>query len=122
MPEQKKHPHTPTVDKLMAAVIQVQDLNNVTKALGKVGLTVTQLSSTGAFLERRNATLLIGMAAGQEELAMEAIRKTCRQRVQYISTPLEGAPLPIPLATPITVGGAIVFTFDVERYVEIVNS
>lgn len=117
--EKKISPPKRTIDKLMAAVIQIQDLNNVTRALGKAGLTVTQLSSTGAFLERRNTTLLIGMAEGQEELALEAIKKTCRRRVQYISTPLEGAPLPIPLATPITVGGAIVFTFDVEKYVEI---
>jgi len=119
MAEEMKSSRMPAVDKLMAAVIQIQDLNNVTKALGKAGLTVTQLSSTGAFLERRNVTLLIGMAAGQEEVALETIRKTCRQRVQYISTPLEGAPMPIPLATPIIVGGAIVFTFNVERYVEI---
>jgi uncharacterized protein YaaQ len=107
------------IDKLIAAVIQVQDLNNVTRALGKAGLSVTQLSSTGAFLERRNATLLIGLSSGQEGLALEAIQKTCHQRIQYISTPLEGAPLPLPLSTPITIGGAIVFTFDVERYVEI---
>lgn len=111
--------HAHPINKLMAAIIQVQDLSLVTRALGKVGLTVTRLSSTGAFLERRNATLLIGLMEGQEELALEAIQKNAHQRVQYISTPLEGAPMPIPLSTPVTVGGAIVFTFDVERYLEI---
>jgi uncharacterized protein YaaQ len=107
------------ITKLMAVVIQVQDLNNAARALGKAGLTVTRLASTGAFLERRNATLLIGLAEGQEPLAIEAIQQTCHQRVQYISTPLEGAPMPIPLSTPVQVGGASIFTFDVERYEEI---
>lgn len=48
----------------------------------------------------------------------EAIRTTCHQRVEYVSTPLEGAPMPIPLSTPITVGGATVFSMEVERFEE----
>jgi len=32
---------------------------------------------------------------------------------------LEGSPMPLPTPTPITVGGATLFAFDVERYEEI---
>jgi uncharacterized protein YaaQ len=62
---------------------------------------------------------MIGLEDEQEGRAVKLIHDHCRQRVEYVSTPLEGAPLPIPVATPITVGGATVFTFMVERYEEI---
>jgi len=77
------------------------------------------MSSSGGFLGRRNATLLIGMAEEQEALAVNILSRTCRRRVEYIATPLEGAPFHMPMSTPITVGGATVFTFKVERYLEI---
>jgi len=109
----------PSVDRLMFAVVQAQDVRKASRALNAAGLLVAQLTSTGGFLGRRNVTLLIGMRGNQEELAVKLIHDKCRQRVEYVSTPLEGAPLPIPVATPVTVGGATVFTFMVEHYEEI---
>ncbi len=109
----------PSVDRLMFAVVQAQDVRKASRALNAAGLLVAQLTSTGGFLGRRNVTLLIGMMENQEELAVKLIHDKCRQRVEYVSTPLEGAPLPIPVATPVTVGGATVFTFMVEHYEEI---
>ncbi len=108
----------PVINRLIAVVIQVQDVNRAVKVLRKLGLVVTEVQSTGAFLARRNSTLLVGLHESQIEEAIEAIHSHCRQRVEYISTPLEGAPLPIPISTPVTVGGAIVFAFDVDHYEE----
>jgi uncharacterized protein YaaQ len=109
----------PAIRRLMLAVIQSQDIAKASRALDGVGLMFSELSSTGGFLGRRNTTLLIGLGENQEELAVSLINENCRQRIEYVSTPLEGAPLPIPVATPITVGGATVFTLVVERYEEI---
>ncbi len=103
---------------LMTVVIQVQDFENALNALTKIGLTVTHLSSSGGFLGRRNVTLLIGMGDDQEELVVRSLSKSCRRRVEYISTPLEGAPFHLPLSTPVTVGGATIFTFKVDRFEE----
>jgi len=36
--------------------------------------------------------------------------------VEYVTTPLEGAPFYLPLPTPINIGGATIFTLAVERY------
>jgi len=107
------------VRRLLFAVIQSQDVPRASRALDKAGLSVTELSGVGGFLGRRNVTLLVGLGENQEEMAVNLINENCHQRVEYVSTPLEGAPLPIPVATPITVGGATVFTFVVERYEEI---
>ncbi len=107
------------VTHMMAVVIQEQDIDSATRALQRLGLKVIRISSTGAFLGRRNATLLIGLAKGQEQAAVGAIQKHCKRRVEYLATPLEGVHMPIPLATPVTVGGATVFTIAVERFEEL---
>jgi uncharacterized protein YaaQ len=106
------------VTRLMLIVIHLQDLQKTVRALEKLNLTVIRLASTGAFLGRQNVTLLAPMAEDQEEQAIQTIHTTCRQRVEYISTPLEGAPMPLPLSTPVHVGGASIFTLPVEKFVE----
>lgn len=116
-------PHQPAdsqgIRLIMTAVIQLQDLDKASHALEEAGLAFTHLSSTGGFLGRRNATLLIGLRPGQEEQAVTILRKTCRRRVEYISMPLEGSPYQMPLSTPVNVGGATIFVLPVERYEEI---
>lgn len=112
-------PGAKPINRLMMAVIQLSDVENATNELMKYGLVVTRLSSTGGFLGRRNVTLLIGISDDQAEIAHQALQKSCHQRVEYVATPLEGAPYPLPLTTAITVGGATIFTMNVERYEEI---
>lgn len=112
-------PPTGEIRYLAGIVVQVQDLRKATRALEKLGLKVIHLPSTGAFLGRRNVTLLVGMPESMQDKVMQAIQETCHQRVEYVSTPLEGAPMPIPLSTPISVGGATVFVMDIERFEEI---
>lgn len=104
---------------VMMAVVQAQDAEIAREALEKMGLTIDRLPSVGGFLGRRNATLLIGMKASQREMVVEALHKSCRQRIEFIAVPLESAPLPLPTPTPITVGGATILTMDVEHFEEI---
>jgi uncharacterized protein YaaQ len=112
-------PELPTIQRLIAAVVQTQDLENAIDSLTAAGLYVTQISSSGAFLGRRNATLLIGTGENQDEIAMDALLKSCRRRVEYLATRLEGAPFHLPLSTPVTIGGATIFSLEVERWEEI---
>ena len=109
--------HLP-IHSLMTAIVQEQDVDLAERALGVLGVPVIHLSSMGGFLGRRNATLLIGLPEGREEQALAALQKSCRQRVEYLAIPLEGAPLPLPSPVPVTVGGATVFTLPVERFEE----
>lgn len=104
------------IDRLMAVIIQEQDLENAYSALTKLGFTLTRLSSTGGFLGRRNVTLLVGLSAGYEAAAVKALSKSCRERVTYLSSPIEGMPASISAPVPITIGGATIFTFEVERF------
>ena len=109
----------PPVTKLIAAVLQPQDVENVVSSLTVSGVPVTRLPSTGGFLRKRNVTLLIGLMDGQEEDVLDVIKANCKQRVEYISTPFEDSQFPIPATIPIQIGGATIFAFKVERYEEI---
>jgi len=104
------------VTHLMAAIVQVQDVENAISALNEAGLSVTRLPSTGGFLGRRNVTLMVGFAQGQEEQIVQALTVSCRRRVEYLASPIEGMPFNLPPSTPVTVGGATLFTLAVERY------
>ena len=107
------------INRLITAVVQEQDIENAIQSLIKLGFYTTRLPSSGGFLGRRNATLLIGLVKGQEEEVTHALYQSCRSRVEYVTLPLEGSPMPLPTPTPVTVGGATIFAFDIQRYEEI---
>lgn len=108
-----------TIDLVILAVIQEQDVDAATRAMEPLGTHVTQLASSGAFLGRHNATLLIPLPHAKMDQALEILRSTCRQRVEYMTMPVEGAPMPMPAPIPVTVGGATVFALPVERFEQI---
>ena len=101
---------------MLLAVVQDQDLDPTTRALAEMGAPVVYLASSGGFLGRRNATLLIGLPTGSEERVLDTLHTTCRQRVEYMTMPVEGAPMPMPAPIQVTVGGATVFALPVERH------
>ena len=109
----------PPIRYLMTAIVQEQDVDVAERALALLDVPVIHLSSTGGFLGRRNATLLIGLPVEKEKEALHALQTACRQRIEYMTLPLEGSPMPMPAPVPVTVGGATVFALPVERFEEI---
>ncbi len=106
------------VQLLILAVIQEQDVDQAMQ-LQQLEVPVVRLASSGGFLGRRNVTLLIGLPKGIEERLIEMLQRTCRQRVEYMTMSIEGAPLPLPAPIPVTVGGATIFALPVERFEEV---
>lgn len=104
---------------LLMAVVQDQDLETATRALQGVGASLTYLSSAGGFLGRRNATMLVGLPADKLQESLTVLHEACRQRIEYMTLPLEGSPMPMPAPVPVTVGGATVFALPVERFEQI---
>lgn len=103
---------------LLIAVIQGQDADMAIQSLGDAGFGVTRLPSVGGFLGRKNVTLMIGVDSGDNAHAVEILNDTSRQRVAFIAVPMENAPLPMPAPTPITIGGANVFSLEVDHFEE----
>ena len=90
---------------------------NPRKEARRVG-PVERLISSLFGKSSRNVTLMIGLPADRKEAAMEALQKSCRQRVEYIPVSLESAPMPLTAPTPVTIGGATIFSVAVEHYEE----
>jgi uncharacterized protein YaaQ len=109
----------PPIRYLLTVIVQEQDVDVAERSLALLDVPVIHLASTGGFLGRRNATLFIGLPEGMEDQAITALQKSCRQRLEYLAIPLEGAPMPLPTPVPVNVGGAKVFALPVERFEEI---
>ena len=103
---------------LLIAVVQSQDADMAIQALMDAGIGVTKLPSIGGFLGRKNATLMVGIPTDKAEETMTILNQTCRQRVAFIAVPMENAPLPMPAPTPVTIGGANVFSIEIEHFEE----
>jgi uncharacterized protein YaaQ len=61
---------------------------------------------------------MIGVQSNRAEEAIDVLNNTCRKRVAFIAVPMENSQLPMPAPTPVTVGGASIFTLEVEHYEE----
>ncbi len=106
---------------ILLAVLQAQDADLVTGALRKYGVAAYELSSIGAFLGRKNVTLLLPVETTNVDLVLSELKRNCRQRIEYVSMPIEGQPLPIPSPIPITVGGATIFILEIDQYLEVLQ-
>jgi uncharacterized protein YaaQ len=104
---------------LVMAVVQERDTDHAISAAESVGASVVYLASTGGFLGHRSGILLIGLPEGLETKLVETLNKTCRQRVEYLTLPAEGTPMPLPTPIPVTVGGATIFALPVEYFEEL---
>ena len=106
------------IDLMAAAVIQDRDAQKTARALRQAGFMTTQLPSTGGFLGRRNVTMLIGLARGSERHLVEILEANSRSRANYVVNPFEDLRIPIGSPKKVTVGGATLFTIDIEDYRE----
>ena len=103
--------------KLLITIVQDQDVPILLDTLMQEGYSATKLASTGGFLRVGNTTLLIGVEDEKVESALALSKKVSKKREQYELDPM--APLSsavLPKMDKVTVGGAIVFIVDVERF------
>ena len=105
--------------KLVIAVVQARDADELMRALSGRGFGATQIDSAGGFLRERNATLLIGV---QDEYMAEVLRiveRTCHARTRFVNPLMpimEPAEFYVPNPVEVQVGGATVFVLGVQRY------
>ena len=104
---------------LILAVVQEQDRDTAMHRLRGLNIPAVYMASAGGYLGRRNATLMIGLPLGKEQEVLRSLEEACRQRVEYMTLPLEGSAMPMPAPVAVTVGGATVFALPVERFEEI---
>jgi len=103
------------IDGLMAVIVQDSDIENVNAVLNRLGNPATRLSSSGGFLGRKNTTLFVAVPKGKEWKIMETIESACQKRVEFLPPELKKSEN----ETSVTIEGAAIFTFDVDRFEEL---
>lgn len=105
--------------KLVIAVVQGKDANDLLSALTADGFGATQISSAGGFLRESNVTLLIGVDDADVPAVQRIIQANCHSRTHFVNPlmpivePGESL-MPAPVEVP--VGGATVFVLGVQRF------
>jgi CPA1 family monovalent cation:H+ antiporter len=100
------------IEELMTVVIQDKDLNAITELLEPFGYPITHIASTGGFLGRRNATVLIGLPKGKRSEIKNLLESANMKNPKFN---LEGGKGQYGL----THDGATIFSMAIERYEEI---
>lgn len=105
--------------KLIFAIVQDEDADNLLEALLEEGFRVTRIGTTGSFLRMGNSSLMMGVEDHQVSRVMAIVRRTCRRRKQMAvpySPALEPGLLYMPENFEVEVGGAVLLIHNVERF------
>lgn len=107
--------------KLIIAIVNNDDSNEVQSALTENGFFVTKLATSGGFLKKGNTTFFIGTNDDKVDSALEVIKAHARKRVEKEPTvaPTEMGEFFTPIMVDVLVGGATVFVLDVDRFEKI---
>ena len=103
--------------KMIMAVVSGDDSNAVSAALTKARFSVTKLATTGGFLMSGNTTFLIGVEDDKVSEVIDIIAKHSKKRKQLgPSAGMVDVGMYSAFPVEVTVGGAIVFVMNVERF------
>ncbi len=69
-----------TADQLLVVIVQNGDTGTVVKALREAGYRFTRIDTTGGFLRRGNATLVIGIERERVNGVLDVIQANCQLR------------------------------------------
>src|SRR5699024_10965874 len=105
--------------KMIIAIVQDQDSQELSAKLVKHNFRATKLATTGGFLRAGNTKFLSGVEDNRVDELLHVINDTCGNREQLVSpiTPMCGsADSHIPYAVEVEVGVATVFVMPVEAF------
>ncbi|MFZ5354223.1 MAG: cyclic-di-AMP receptor [Bacillota bacterium] len=105
--------------KLVIAVVQDEDVNELMSKLLHKKFSATKLASTGGFLREGNTTLFVGVEKEKVDDVIDIIKDVCKSRSQTLTTPIPptgSAGVFIPYPVEVTVGGATIFVIDIDRF------
>ena len=103
--------------KMVFAVVNNDDAQDVMRALRKEGFYITKLASTGGFLMKGNTTLISVVENEKVEEVTNIVKEHSKKRKQLIPVDYtQFTPGMAPYPVEITVGGAAIFVVDVEKF------
>ena len=105
------------IDQLVVVVVSSDQVGSLAQLLIKEGFYFTRVNSHWGILPVDMVSLLIGINASRHQELTDLISKCCQTRLKYIPTQID---IPMfqgqPMMIEAEVGGAVIYTFDVERF------
>lgn len=107
--------------KLVIAIVQDLDADDVVEALTDADFRVTRVSTTGGFFRQGNTTLFCGVNDDRVQALTSLLRKTCKRRSRMMPIAPHSAehPMTVGAYVEVVVGGATLFVLDVEHFEQI---
>jgi len=105
--------------KLVVAIVHNEDAGALVDALLDREYRATRLHSSGGFLKRSNATIVVGVDDDRVDEVMDVVRDRCTSRTQIVNPMppiMEPGEFFMPYPLEVEVGGATVFVLPVERF------
>ncbi|WP_312699551.1 cyclic-di-AMP receptor [Sedimentibacter sp.] len=109
--------------KSVTAIVQNDDANKLISALRESGFSSTKMSSTGGFLSSGNTTIISLVEDDRVDEEIEIIKKICKTKKKITAAipPSSFSTVGgyLPQTIEVTVGGAVVYVTNVERFEKI---
>ena len=107
-------------DKMILAILQGDDYDNVVRELNKNGFYVTLLNTMGGFLRKRSVTIMIGLESARLDAALAILKKRAGQRTETVYRSIMPPHISEPSMMPtvplqVSCGGVTVFVLDVSK-------
>lgn len=98
-------------NKMIMAVLQGEDYPDVIKILNDNGYYVTVLNSSGGFLKKRSATIMLGVEEEKLQHALDLLKThACSHMENTFQTTESGVVVPIQMQ----MGGLVYFVMNIE--------
>lgn len=104
--------------KFIVAIVQDYDCDRLLRTVTSAGFGATKIASTGGFLRSGNTTVMMGVEDERAPACFRLIEQSCKSRVEVQLDPgaAEYAEWYAAGVHEVTIGGAIVFQVDVDRF------
>jgi uncharacterized protein YaaQ len=109
---------TVSIDRLVIAVVSSEDVGDLSQQLIRNGFYFTKVTSHGGLLSEEIISLLIGINQSRHSALLDLIGRCCHTRVKYVPAIDNSAFQGQPLMIEAEVGGAIIYTCEVEQFVQ----
>ena len=102
--------------KLVIAIVQKEDSNNLQRAFVQNDFRATKLATSGGFLSQGNTTFLIGCEDEKVDDVLKIIKQESRAREEIATPHMLSTGYEITQPLKITVGGATCFVVPVDDF------
>lgn len=109
-----------SIMKFIIAIVQDYDCDRLLRTVTTAGFGATKIASTGGFLRTGNTTVMMGVENDRVPACFRMIEQSCKSRVEVQLDPVaaEYAEWYAAGVHEVTIGGAIVFQVDVDRFLQ----